>query len=42
VGKPEGKSRRGRHKRRLEDNIKLDLIDVVRRGMDSLVLDRDS
>jgi hypothetical protein len=43
VGKPEGKKPRGKHKRRLEDNIKTDLKEVGWRGIDwiNLALDRD-
>jgi len=44
VGKPEGKRPLGRHKRRWEDNIKMDLQVVGCGGMDwiELVMDRDS
>ena len=34
VGKPEGKSPLGRHSRRWEDNIKMDLQEVGCGGMD--------
>ena len=34
VGKPEGKRPLGRHRRRWEDNIKMDLQDVGCEGMD--------
>ena len=40
-GKPEGQRPRGRHKIRLDDNIKTDLKDVIWRGMDNLALHRD-
>jgi hypothetical protein len=43
VGKPEGRSSLERPRRRWEDNIKMDLREVVWRGVDSidLVQDRD-
>jgi hypothetical protein len=43
VGKPEEKRPLGRHRRRWEDNIKMDLQEVECRGMDwiGLALDRD-
>ena len=43
VGKPEGKNPLGRHMRRWEDNIKMDLQEVGFRGMDwiDLAQDRD-
>jgi len=43
VGQPEGKKPLGRHRRRWEDNIKMDLQDVGCRGVDwiELALDRD-
>ena len=43
MGKPEGKRPLGRPKRRWEDNIKMDLQEVLCRGMDwiELVQDRD-
>ena len=34
VGKPEGNRPNGRHSHRREDDIKMDLQDVVSRGMD--------
>ena len=44
VGKPEVKRPLGRHKRRWEDNIKMDLQEVGCRSMDwiELAQDRDS
>ena len=43
VGKPEGKRPLGRHRRRWEDNIKVDLQEAGCGGMDliELVQDRD-
>jgi hypothetical protein len=43
VGKPEGKSPLGRHRRRWEDNIGMDLREVGRGGGDwvELAQDRD-
>ena len=43
VGKPEGKRPIGRHRRRWEDNIKMDFHEVGCGGMDwiELALDRD-
>jgi len=43
VGKPEGKKPLGRHRRRWEDNIKMDLQEVGCWGMDwiDLAQDRD-
>jgi hypothetical protein len=43
VGKHEGKGPLGRHRRRCEDNIKMDLQDVGGGGMDwiNLAQDRD-
>jgi hypothetical protein len=43
VGKPEGKRPLGRHRRRWEDNIKMDLQEVGCGAMDwiELALDRD-
>jgi len=43
VGKPEGKRPLGRPRHRWEDNIKMDLQEVVRGGMDwiDLAQDRD-
>jgi hypothetical protein len=43
VGKPEGKRPLGRHRRRWEDNNKMDLQEVGFRGMDwiGLAQDRD-
>jgi hypothetical protein len=43
VGKPEGKRPVGRRRRRWEDNIKTDLRDIRRGGMDwiNLAQDRD-
>jgi len=43
VGKPEGKRPLGRSRRRLEDNVKMDLHEMGSRGMDwiDLVKDRD-
>ena len=38
VGKPEGKKPLGRHRRRLEDNIKMDLQEVGCEGMDWIEL----
>jgi hypothetical protein len=38
VGKPEGKKPLGRHRRRLEDNIKIDLQEVGCGGMDWIEL----
>jgi len=34
VGKPEGKKPRGRHRRRWEGNIRLDLREIGREGVD--------
>jgi len=44
VGKPEGRRPLGRPRRRWEDNIKTDLQEVERGGLDwiELALDRDS
>jgi hypothetical protein len=44
VGKPEGKRALGRHRRRWEDNIKIDLQEVGCGGMDwiDVAQDRDS
>jgi len=41
VGKPEGKRPLGRHRRRWEDNIKMDLKEVGCGGMDWIELDED-
>jgi len=41
VGKPEGKRPLGRLSRRWEDNIKIDLQEVGRRGMDWIELAQD-
>jgi hypothetical protein len=43
VGKPKGKRRLGRHRRRWEDNIKMELQEVGCDGMDwvDLAQDRD-
>jgi hypothetical protein len=41
VGKPEGKRPHGRHRRRWEDNIKMDLQEVECRGMDWIELAQD-
>jgi len=41
VGKPEGKSPLGRPRGRWKDNIKMDLQDVGRRGMDWIELAQD-
>ena len=41
VGKPQGKTPLGRHKRRWEDNIKMDLQEVGRGGMDWVNLAQD-
>jgi hypothetical protein len=41
VGKPEGKIQLGRHRRRWEDNIKMDLQEVGCGGMDWIELDQD-
>ena len=38
MGKPEGKGPLGRPRRRLEDNIKMDLLEVCCRGMDWIEL----
>ena len=38
VGKPEGKRSLGRHRRRWEDNIKMDLQEVGYGGMDCIEL----
>jgi hypothetical protein len=41
IGKPEGKITLGRHRRRWEDNIKMDLQEVGCGGMDCTELDQD-
>ena len=41
VGKPEGKRRLGRPRRRWEDNIKIDLQEVGCGGLDCIDLARD-
>ena len=41
VGKPEGKRPLGRHRRRWEDNIKMDLQEVRCGGMDWIELAQD-
>jgi hypothetical protein len=41
VGKPDGKRPLGRPRRRWVDNIKMDLRDIVRDGMDWIDLARD-
>jgi hypothetical protein len=43
MGEPEGKRPMWRHRRRLEDNIKMDIQEVGCRGMDwtELAQDRD-
>jgi hypothetical protein len=41
MGKPGGKSPLGRPRRRWEDNIKMDLHEVGRRGMEWIELDQD-
>ena len=41
VGKPEGKRPLGRPRRRWEDNIKMDLQEVVFRGVDWIRLAQD-
>ena len=41
VGKPEGKKLLGRPRRRWEDNIKVDLLEVGFGGMDWIELARD-
>ena len=41
VGKPEGKRPLGRHRRRREDNIKMDLQEVGCEGMDWIELAQD-
>jgi hypothetical protein len=41
VGKPEGKKQLGRPRRRWEDNIKMDLQEVGRGGMDWIGMARD-
>ena len=41
VGKPEGKRPLGRHRRRWEDNIKMDLQDLGCGGMDWIEMAQD-
>jgi hypothetical protein len=41
VGKLEGKRRRGRHKGRWEDNIRMDLREIVWEGVDWMHLAED-
>jgi hypothetical protein len=41
VGRPEGRRPLGRPRRRWEDNIKIDLQEVVRDGMDWIDTDQD-
>ena len=41
VGKPEGKRPLGRHRRRWEDNIKMDLLKVGGEGMEWIELAQD-
>jgi hypothetical protein len=41
VGKPEGKRPLGRHRRRWEDNIRMDLREIGWGGMDWIDLTRD-
>ena len=41
VGKPEGKRQLGRHRRRWEDNIKMDLQEVLYEDMDWIELAQD-
>jgi hypothetical protein len=41
VGKPEGKSPLGRLRSRLEDNIKMDLTELGKGGMDWIDLAKD-
>ena len=41
VGKPEGKKSLGRHRRRWEDNIKMDLQEVACGGVDWMELAQD-
>jgi hypothetical protein len=41
VGKPEGNRPLGRHRRKWEDNIKMDLQEVGCGGMDWIELDQD-
>jgi hypothetical protein len=41
VGKPEGKTPLGGHKRRWEDNIKMHLREIGWCGMNSIDLDQD-
>jgi hypothetical protein len=42
VGKLEGKEALGRHRRRLEDNIKIELKEIEWNGMDWIHLAEDS
>ena len=41
VGKPEGKRQLGRHKRRWEDNIKMDIQEIGSRRVDWIDLAKD-
>jgi hypothetical protein len=41
VGKPEGKRPFGRHRRRWENNIRMDLTEIGWEGVDWMYLDQD-